>query len=534
MRRQFEFEAGPYDAEYFVESLDGAYETEDFPTRLHDRHIAANLNEVIDDEISRLALGSADAVQGFIGSEHRDIGDLASGRKQTTILYGERGQRLSFGEVVALAGDCFATYEEMRDLASTPTGRARIAWARWDALDLKHALDPKDRVEPKVPEAVKTAVRNRNNQLAGGNLSHFSERNAALNAYTKGHSMAIPDAFEAGKKGNEEVWRRALTKEAFGLHFLTDMFSAGHVRMPRTSIEEWYKRYMPGSIDRIVGYMAKFIYNRLAMQDSLPLPKWIPWFQSWFTQLRIRKVTHDLGGEAIRTFSLGDIVSLALHDLDNKGLEVISEVDPNGKKNPGGFRWTAVGDSHLEGRVAKSTPCLPQKCISKAYAPGHTTKMMAIAAVKSSLRELERVREVGRKLAASRLSPSQEHDAIRQALGWPLFAATEAFVPKEDRTSRNNVPLPGTTRGASRLEWRWGRLGDIAYKAVDDTVKCRIAKELCELLPKIPDPAHVKFPKTDRTIFKIPGTRRAFRSFVDHLRREGIRVLEKAVEKKAR
>ena len=503
MRRPFEFEAGPYDTEYFAESVDGVDETENFPTRRHDEHIVANLYEIIEREISRLAPKSADAVQHFIGSEHRDIGDLASRREQTTIVYGNPGKPLSFGEVVALAGDYFETYYDMQSLARTRSGRDKIAWARWDALNLKgHEL------EPKLREDEKKEVITKYYRLAALNTSHFSAGGEAWSTYVLWHSRALVDAFDAGQQANNQIWRRALTKEAFGDHFLTDMFSAGHVRTPRAAIREWHERNMPDSTDRFLRYLAKFMFDRLDESEQLPPLAW--WF-SWITKGTIKQRVVKLGGEAVRTFSLGDIVSLALHDLDNRGLQVVSEVDPDGKKIPGGYRWTAVGDSHLGSSAA-----------------GATTKRMATAAVITSLRDLERVRGIGRKLAGRRLSLSQRTDAIKQALGTPLFGATP-FVPKEDRTAGKNVPLPGTTSGASPLEWRWGRLGNKTYQEVDVTIKRRIADELFKRLRDVPDPVVATALK-----IRVRGTRHAFRLFIDHLRAEGIRALEKAVGKKAR
>lgn len=444
------------------------------------------------------------AVERFAGPEHRDIGDSASGRESTTITYGEGGQHLSFGEVVALAGDYFATYDDMRDLARTPRGRARIAWARWQALDLPRSQ------EPQVPTEIKDAVREQYYSLASRNLSHFSVGGTAWEAYVTWHSKAIADALAAGESGTTQTWRTALTKEAFSHHFLTDMFSAGHVRTPRASIREWYERHASDSTDRFLRYMAKFIYDRLDERQQLPPLAW--WF-SWITKGTIKGRIVKLGGEAVRTFSLGDIVSLALHDLDNRGLQVVSSVDPDGRPVQGGFRWTAVGDSHLG-----SSPA------------GSLTKRMAVAAAITSLRDLERVRGVGRKLTGHLSSSSQRTAAVKQALGDAsrvIFAAG-GFVPKEDLSASANIALPGAARGASRLEWRWGQLGDVAYQAVDHAVKHRIADELFGRLRDIPDPVVATALK-----IRVAGTRHAFRLFVEHLRAEGIRGLEMAIGRRA-
>jgi hypothetical protein len=479
----------------FLEELYGLGVAED------EFHQDGSAVEMRDREAPEFAVG----VERFAGPEHRDIGDSASGRETTTIAFGASGQHLSFGEVVALAGDYFATYDEMRDLARTPMGRAKVAWARWQGLDL-----PKNQ-EPQVPTEAKDAVREQYYSLASRNLSHFSAGGTAWESYVSWHSKAITDALSAGESNNAQTWRTALTKEAFGLHFLTDMFSAGHVRTPRAAIREWYERQAPDSTDRFLGYMAKFIYDRLDERQHLPPLAW--WF-SWITKGTIKGRVVKLGGEAVRTFSLGDIVSLALHDLDNRGLHVVSVVDPDGRPVQGGFRWKAVGDSHLGSSAA-----------------GSLTKRMAVAAVITSLRDLERVRGVGRKLAGHLSSSSQRVAAVKQALGDAsgLMFAAGRFVPKVDPTASANVPLPAAGLGVSRLEWRWGQLGDVAYQAIDDTVKHRIPDELFGRLRDIPDPVVATALK-----IRVVGTRHAFRLFIDHLRAEGIRALEMAVGRRAR
>ena len=99
--------------------------------------------------------------------------------------------------------------------------------------------------------------------------------------------------------------------------------------------------------------------------------------------------------------------------------------------------------------------------------------------------------------------------------------AAKPFVPREDRTAGPtgaNVPLPGPQGGKSPLEWRWGQLGDITYHVVDEAVKTRIANELFNRLGSVTD----------------KDQRRVLGAFVNHLRSDGIRVIEKAVGKKAR
>jgi hypothetical protein len=454
--------------------------------------------------------------QEFTGPEHCAIGNLAAAGEQTPegIAYGERGERLSFGEVVALAGDYFGDLRDMFVLARTPNGRAQIAWARWDALLLP------EKQKPRVPKEkeVKAAVLQKKYLLASRNLSHFSAGGTAWETYLYWHRQAIILAFLASKK----AWQGALLYEAFADHFLTDMFSAGHVRMPRAAIRAWYQQQMPGSIDRFIRYMAKFIYD----QFDVPFPVNLAPDK---IKKEMEKSIRKLGGEAVNTFSLGDIVSLALHDFDGHGLRVVSDVNPVGRRVRGGYRWCAVGDSHL----GHLTPVLP-KTIQSAYrtcaASDHskaadTTKSMAVAAVK-----LKRFRDAGRKSPILRsVDPWVPPKIVKQILGDPAIFAAKAFVPREDRAPGANIPLPGTGGGASPLEWRWGQLGNAAYQMIDVTVKQTIANELGNRLRDLPDSISAAL-----GLVKFEGLRAAFGSFVNHLRAKGIQALEMAVRQKAR
>ena len=453
-------------------------------------------------------VGETLPVERFTGPEHRDIGDTVSGGELTTIAYGSAGLRLTFGEVVAMAGDWFGTYDEMVEWARTPDGRTRLAWARWAALD-----KPKDEPEPPALPDVKKSVRQCYYKLASQNISHFSGGGSAWTAYVTWHSKALADALEAGERRDDGTWRRALTKEAFGQHFLTDMFSAGHVRTPRAAIREWYTRHYQDSTRQFLEYMARFLYDRLNEHQQVPPLAW--WF-SWVTKSVIADDIGSLGGEAVKTFSLGDIVSLALHNMDNRQLRVVSDLDHNGHQVPDGYRWTAVGDSHLG--TAADHPA--------------ATRIMVRAAARTSLGELRAVRDAGAKLVGT---PHPDRAAaIKQAVGNPF--AARGYVPREDLSPGANMPLPGVGITASPLEWRWGQMGEVACKEVDLTVRKDIADELFGRLGDVPDPVKVSDTWIATTLLdlRIRGTRAAFRAFTEHLRSEGIRALELAIGKPAR
>ncbi len=67
------------------------------------------------------------------------------------------------------------------------------------------------------------------------NSDHFHIH--AKEAYTVGHAYAVELARTAGYDGNLEGLKRAYAVDAFACHFLTDLFSAGHIRNQRGLLE---------------------------------------------------------------------------------------------------------------------------------------------------------------------------------------------------------------------------------------------------------------------------------------------------------
>lgn len=82
------------------------------------------------------------------------------------------------------------------------------------------------------------------NYIFLGNLTVFFLGQDALSAYTACHSVAL-DLAAAG--GGEEALKEAYFMDGFGLHFLTDIFSSGHVRVPRRALHDadWWSA-LPG------------------------------------------------------------------------------------------------------------------------------------------------------------------------------------------------------------------------------------------------------------------------------------------------
>jgi len=137
--------------------------------------------------------------------------------------------------------------------------------------------------------------------LAKYNFDHFGTD--AQIAYEAGHLVAVDTAREAyttkRNDGNDEaakkIFLKALTQELFACHFLTDLFSAGHMRVPRKELYHQVKRNNP-------------IFNNPAFAD--------------------------------KTYEVAGVLSLMMHHEDGKkGLWVKSKAHPKG--------WFAKGDGCL-------------------------------------------------------------------------------------------------------------------------------------------------------------------------------------------
>lgn len=72
--------------------------------------------------------------------------------------------------------------------------------------------------------------------LAEQDFDHFGAN--AVVAYQAGHEAAIQRALIAGRTQDEDGLSEAYALEAFACHFLTDRFSAGHIRVPRAELPQ--------------------------------------------------------------------------------------------------------------------------------------------------------------------------------------------------------------------------------------------------------------------------------------------------------
>jgi len=416
--------------------------------------------------------GGATEIHRFTGEEHRQLGEAGSWGAVSDIAIGG-GAFLTYGEVVAMAGDWFETLDEMRALSRTSGGQQELRWVRWRALGSSGT-------EPTVTDAIRQRAMDRYFRLAARNVSHFSAGGTAMAGYRSYHEAALRAAFHAGRLNNSDLWREALTTEAFGNHFLTDMFAGGHVRTPRDAIRRWYQAHYPASIGSLslVTYMAGHMHAYLVREH--PTADFFGQIPSTADmEARIRTI----GGTALSAFSLGDIVSLAYHNRDNTGLRVVSDVDESGIIVFGGYHWTAMGDANL----ARSA----------------TTRDMAVAAIRASIAELESIRTQGHG-NCNLASPDRVEDCTNAFVNRYRPFAAERFVPRED----TGAPVSPNASFA----WEWGSFNADMRSAVDDAVTGEIANTLADIARGQSD----------------ANVRAALNDFVAHLRAQGVRALEAA------
>jgi hypothetical protein len=339
----------------------------------------------------------------FASSEHVKIGDRA-GPGGTVDIFGYG--HVTFGELIAMTGDFFESLDEMQTLArSGQFGREQIDLVRWKV----NPTGP----QPAVGAGVAEAVEARYQSLAGRNESHFSTGSSPGNSnrerYIALHTRAVEGAYFAGllPLTPQAAWPESV--EASADHFLTDAFSAGHIRTPRGEVQSYwnglYPRFAESFIDLITCYMAAFIKDvDHPTVWHIPVPLSV-------LRGKIRPTVAAMAGPALANFGIGDLISIAMHDADNAGLDVVSARGPTGST---GGRWRAVGDSFLYPTTAN--PAATQ------------TQQMVEEAVRISFAEVRAARSAGQGTGPG----------TRRALVDPANFRALPLIPSEDTTSTTN------------------------------------------------------------------------------------------------
>lgn len=225
----------------------------------------------------------------FEGGEHTAIGDQITlyfspsqpgVKAYTAPLSLPNGLSLTYGQILALGGDFYGDPDHPISDGATPADRqARFANA-YNSLATKASSESEamqilavmkieiDAVNKAVDAGLPAStaykqlgdtLSERWNRITGGgsvispwipmgrylklaatNWDHFSQ--CAVLAYTAGHAVALQAAVAARSVPDPQqqqiALQRAYAMNAFADHFLTDLFSAGHMRSPRKQLND--------------------------------------------------------------------------------------------------------------------------------------------------------------------------------------------------------------------------------------------------------------------------------------------------------
>jgi hypothetical protein len=439
--------------------------------------------------------------------EHRAVGQAATGGAFVQVGGDLAEERcvLSYGDVVALSGDFFASHphgahggegtqgtqvgleglasDDLFRLAAIPGNRGTEPGTRDEIICALKVMTVDGafvdaRFEPggqfgdfqftatAAVTEVERRVRDRFLALAIANGDHFvvpgrpdtahdyygppsSRFESAIVAYRRLHEVALDEACQLGRCRGDES--RAMAREAAAQHYLTDAFAAGHLRTPVTAIRRfWYHRY-PRFWESLQHKVAADTASALR---ELALPARI--LPNGFLY------EHTLAAVKAHTrmyphITLGDLLARVFHDWDDSHGLILEE---------GGILF---GDGHLEQGVGKQ---------------------LAIAAARAGIDDVEVAYQLG--VSGSQLQGEALYRIVRSLTN----AHDDTFRP-ESRIPTPSADNPPQNWWARDIETLWsspivGATGTTVGMAVEETL--RLGTEVSRRLDCL-----------GRGIFEVPG-----------------------------
>ena len=415
---------------------------------------------------TRLIGSARRAVARFGEPEHRGIGDAARDmrwRLPGSKLFKEL--ELTFGDWVAL-GDWFENIADVkRIMRGEPLpGEEKVGIVKPDKAGTRPStvsqlyyavlvkIRPKTEIERQkvekeymgtlFTEVDKAAVEERYGRLKTRNIKHFPNPLAgdtelstadkakrrkdgkpfgAIAEYHADHLDAIELAISAGQIDDERLLGEAIAMDAFACHYLTDTFSASHTRTPRSSIEQYWDKKVPGFDERLVKWLADEITLAINRAPSGVL-EWLGVTVGAPFNL-VRAKAREKVRPVVPELSFGDVVGLVVHDWEGahgKG--------PHGPLvDVAGQRFRTVGDERLMPAVEKFS-----KHMSDAELKGvlkgkgtdaERTFAGATLAVRASVEDVERAFALARK-------KRKRGDIVASLAGKDGLFASERYIPK--------------------------------------------------------------------------------------------------------
>jgi outer membrane protein OmpA-like peptidoglycan-associated protein len=290
---------------------------------------------------------SSPKLQRFGSTEHEELGNTTG---VSNIDLGG-GVVLTWGQVLALAGDYYGSLADLQADTASPDGRARIRAAMTRAGLPSVASSTLPVPSPADDRAILTQYL----QLVVHNIPHFLGGGTSRETWLDHHTRAIDSAIREGLSG--APLNNGFLLEAFGQHFYTDSFSGGHIRTPRKDISDWYRivfgpRVVNHFIDTLRARAESEIYSQVMGSVGVAVEFLTPnigtavrLFIHHAVGTRLDTAIAGIGGRAamVDWFGLivGGMVSGTIHDLEgDRGVVVRSRAHP--------APWTAYGDGLLD------------------------------------------------------------------------------------------------------------------------------------------------------------------------------------------
>jgi hypothetical protein len=301
----------------------------------------------------------------FDTGEHvQTAGDLYSGRLHVGAA---PGVEFSYGQIIAMA-DVFESVDQMMQARPAELTRLKALIEQSTAHYLSGGPDV-------TTEDWQNATARRYLKLAENNYEHFSldaiagPRGGAAargrygdnkSAWERHHRDAIGAAqelFAANPAQSSLFPERPLIINAFGDHFLTDAFAAGHLVNKEAMIARFKANFLSGSSLTSSGkqFFAKVarksfvgdVARKFSATETANYPvcaagwcfMWHPNIDSWstFSTLLMRAAEQEPD-------RIANLAVKALHDyLNRTGIEVTNEA--------GDRPWTLMGDTHMDART---------------------------------------------------------------------------------------------------------------------------------------------------------------------------------------
>jgi hypothetical protein len=235
-----------------------------------------------------------------------------------------------------------------------------------------------------------------------------------------------------------------MAQDAFGQHYLTDAFSAGHMRTARLGITQHWNAKVPMFYTNLQMFMAEEV-AKYVEQHGNRRQRWVSVDFKMHTKGGLGVIPPGAFAQVSKELAklppmpLGNVVGLAVHDWENKRTMGPKDQRPRGVVvRVQGRKLRVVGDGRL----------VEQETSGKAKVLDLRTMNAAVAAVQASVSEIRQAYALGRRKAGA----GEVLARLRRA-GKGLFAA-ERMLPQA---------VPDAQLGAEdkSLKWDYANVNDL-------------------------------------------------------------------------